>query len=404
LISLSILVSLATFLFAVLLWELIASPVIVDFAVSILKFPLDDQATKDLKTSLQLTIIFVAVGLVFIALGISILLSLPEKPSLQPGALMKYYYPSRIPSQIDNFLGDTIGAFLDPITRMRWDEWTQIIAKGLSDAYLPESSFSDRLSSAREKILLFTYLHQTIPNVVSFEIVSSELSEIFKERASFENFLAGKESGISWEILMDIITELRKEAPEIFTVIDRLVIELRDNLRNFKESDLWVTIASPDKVRGNLRPFRIMVFVLNKSEEFKNKKRPVDVKLTNYDLGMNSTLPDTYSIHLDESSDFSIKADALPLISRGEEDIVGYLSRILSIGDAIWFQIYKSRFGFHIYNIRIEEPGKGAVSGTSIKIPIVRDMNFYLQSYGGKIFALVGALIPLIAGGLTLLI
>ena len=85
--------------------------------------------------------------------------------------------------------------------------------------------------------------------------------------------------------------------------------------QNFKDSDLWVSVAVPNKVSGNRNPFRILVFLLNKSTQFSAKKRPVDVKLINYDVGNNSTLPDNYHIHLDEAEGLEITKSNASLVS-----------------------------------------------------------------------------------------
>jgi hypothetical protein len=363
-------------------------------------FVIESQLTQDpsleniIPSWLRLTVVFVALGLILIAIGIALLLSLPDKPALVPGALMKFFYPNKIPTQIDNFLGDTISAFLDPITRLRWDEWSESISVGLAENFLLEKSQSDRLAVAREKILLFAYLNLTMPKLINDYIVNSELGELFSSQNSLQDVLDGKGSDINWEILKSIIKEVKGEAPEIFTIVDRLIVELKDNLKNFKDSDLWVSVAVPNKVSGNRNPFRILVFMLNKSEEFSNKKRPVNVKLINYDVGNNSTLPDNYNIHLDEMEGLEITTDELPFISDQQMDIVGLVSTILQVGDAVWFQIYKSRFGYHIYNIRVEEEEKGSVFGSSMKIQLSRDLLFYAQQYGGKLSALGGAIVP----------
>jgi hypothetical protein len=376
--------------------------VLISLVTYVLLFVIESQIKQDssletlVPSWLRLTVVFVALGLILIAIGIALLLSLPDKPALVPGALMKYFYPNKIPTQVDNFLGDTISSFLDPITRLRWDEWSESISQGLAENYLIEKSQSDRLAVAREKILLFAYLNLTMPKLVNDYIVNSELGELFSSQDLLQDVLDGKGSDISWEILKNIIKEVQGEAPEIFTIVDRLIVELKDNLKNFKDSDLWVSVAVPNKVSGNRNPFRLMVFMLNKSKEFTDKKRPVNVKLINYDVGNNSTLPDNYHIFLDEAEGLAITADELPFISDQQTDIVGVVSSILQVGDAVWFQIYKSRFGYHIYNIRVEEEGKGSVFGSSMKIQLARDLLFYFQQYGGKLSALGGAIIPVV--------
>ena len=203
----------------------------------------------------------------------------------------------------------------------------------------------------------------------------------------------GKGSGITWNILSDIIGKVENEAPEIFDVLNRIIVELKDNLNNFKESNLWITVAAPPKVGGNTKPFRILVFMLNKDEEnWGKQKRPVNVYLNN-DV-MHSA--ENYELHLDEAEDMKITANDLKFTSEEGEDIVGILSRILQVGDAVWFQVFRKTFTNHIFNVRVDEAGQGAIYGRSINIKLVRDIKFYAQQYGGKIAALAGAVVPLL--------
>lgn len=391
-ISITVLLSLITYVFLVVfptIWtnylEGIESLAILGNLIDILKF----------------IIALLAISLILIAIGILILLSLPEKPALVPGALLKYYYPTTIPSQIDNFLSDSIFPFLDPITRMRWDEWGEYILNNLDSAFEPEEDPQTRLEIAREKILLFAYLSRSMPEAVRFDdVVRPELGELFASEEALDGLFAGKDSGITWAVLSDIIKQVAKLAPEIFDVVDRIIVELKDNLSSFKESDLWITVAAPTTVMGNINPFRILVFMLNKdTEKFGDQKRPVTVK--NIAETQLSMVTNAYELHLDEAEGMDIVEDDLPLTS-SETDIVGLLSRILQVGDAVWFQMYRKNFGYHNFNIRVEEKGHGAIFGRSVNIKVARDIMFYAQAYGGKLSALSGVALPVVgaAGGL----
>jgi hypothetical protein len=327
-----------------------------------------------------------------IAIGISLLISLPDAPALVPGSLMQYFSPVSLPSQIDNFLSDTIVPFFDPITRFRFDEFSNFILKNLHPEFELNEDDTTRLEIAREKILLFAYLNLSMTEVISIENTKKELSEMFSSPDIVDRLFAGDESGITWEILLEIIKKVNKISPEIFQVIDRLIVHLQENLKEFKEKDMFVTITAPAIVYGNLDPFRIMVFMLNNNKkEFLDKKRPVSVKLVTDQIG---SIPDTYGIALDEA-ECDIKSDSLPFISE-EEDLVGVLSRILQVGDAVWFQLIRKTYTSHLFNIRVSEDGIISIFGKSLEIELRRDINYYISQYGGKLSALAGAILPVI--------
>ncbi len=92
---------------------------------------LNNEIADKVETFLAPIIMVSAIGLILIAIGILLLLKLPEKPSFEVGAFLKYYRPRTTPMILDNLLSDSILAFLDPITRMRFDEWTTSIKQGM---------------------------------------------------------------------------------------------------------------------------------------------------------------------------------------------------------------------------------------------------------------------------------
>lgn len=348
---------------------------------------------KDPSSTLQFLVLIIAISLILIAIGISLLLSLPDAPALVPGALMKYYNPVSMPSQIDNFLSDTIFPFLDPVTRTRWDEWSQFIQDNLNANFEPEEDPETKLDIAREKILLFAFLSRSTSNVITPEVTKKELAEMFTSAEIVDKIFAGEQSGITWEILLEIIEKVQHKAPEIFEIVERIILELTDNLKAFKNNELYITTTAPSKVMGNTRPFRIFVFMLNKNTtDFGTKKRPVQVKLVSEG---SMSRPDIYDLHLDEAEGMDIESDTLKLIGDGE-DIVGLLSRILQVGDAVWFQVYRKNYGIHLFNVRVSEEAKGSIFGKSLEVTVMRDIKFYIKQYGGKVSAVGGAILPVV--------
>ncbi|MHA2329020.1 MAG: hypothetical protein ACXACR_10920, partial [Candidatus Hodarchaeales archaeon] len=342
---------------------------------------------------LRPVIIFSAIGLVLIAIGILLLLKIPEKPSFEVGAFLKYYYPRHTPIVLDNLLSDSILAFLDPITRMRFDEWTASINNWMREDFETELDDTTKLERAREKILLLFYLKKRMPILLPEDVFESELKEVLKTE-DVHRFKIGEGSGINSVILDEIFDRLSRYIPEVFATIDKLVIELMDNLVEFKENDdLWSTISAPEKVIGNMNPFRILIFALNKdTRQFSEKKRLVNFKVTGTQSNFMEKLEHT--MRLDEAEDLKIEGTALPFISDGSQDIIGILSKILQIGDAVWFTIERKSFKSHLFHLGINEGEKGSIFGKTITVDVTRDINFYIKAYGGRISALSGVILP----------
>ncbi|MFW9915198.1 MAG: hypothetical protein ACFFGZ_06260 [Candidatus Thorarchaeota archaeon] len=335
-------------------------------------------------------VIFASIGLAFVGIAITLMLRLPDRPAMEPGAFIGHFSPSQVPCQIDNLLSDTVVPFLDPITRLRYDEWEMYLLNSLRDEFLSDKDPITRLEVAREKVLLLVYLFQRMPEIITYQVAKNELEEVIREDA-FVGLFEGHESGISWQILSEIIRKIRKEAPEIFMVIDRVLIDLRENISVFKNKNLWVTVGAPSTVSGTEKPFRFLVFSLNLDPEFRDNKRPMKFILGSQE----ENPPFAYNLHLDESDDLGLAGiESLEFSSSEGLDVVGLLSQILQIGDAVWFQVYRSRIGKHIFRVSLEEPGQGAVYGSSLTVSIVRDLGFYARAYGGRLSALAGIALP----------
>ncbi len=345
---------------------------------------------------LRLNLVVLSFALALVAIGITTLIRVPKKPAFHPGGLIGFYKPTRIPAILDNFLTDSTLAYLDPATRLRFDEWTAAIKTNLKEDYEASYDLTTRTERAREKILLLTYLMERFPDVMTKEIYKNEIEEIILTDG-IESFLAtGMDSGISAEVLGKIIKLLIKEIPEIFEVVDQIIVALVENLEDFKEKDLFVRIGCPATHIGTVKPLRVLTFVLNKSVEFKDKKRPVQLHMV---TARDDMIPNelSCSLKLDESEGSEIESEELKIVSDEEEDVAGILANLLQIGDAWWIQVQPKTFGAKIITVSIKEGNKGVIYGMSQRVNVARDLNFYLATYGSKLSMLSGVALPFLA-------
>ncbi len=338
------------------------------------------------------TILFSSLGLVLIAIGIWLLLKIPTKPAFQPGAMLKHYQPRMVPMSLDNFLSDALIPFLDPITRIKMDEWTLSIKNHLNPSFESHSPLNTRLERAKEKILLLFYLKRRMPEIYGGNTFNKELEEVIQVEY-LPKFLEGESSGINEIILDEIFEKLYKLIPEVFETIDRIIIELVDNFGAFKENDdLWINISAPEKVIGNRDPFRILVFSLNKNS-LKSKR-----KLEFIAEGPDRAYLDkkVMNLTLDDAEDLGIQVySSLKFSSENEVDILTVLSKILQIGDAAWFSFTRNTFAKHLFSISIQEEGS-CIYSRALTINVARDIKFYITEYGGRISALGGLAAPAI--------
>lgn len=351
-----------------------------------------EQLINDLVRILQPTILWSALGLVLIAIGMWLLLKIPDKPAFQPGAMLKYYTPKSVPMSLDNLLSDSILSFLDPITRIKMDEWTESIRVSLNPYFESLSDDTTRLERAREKILLLFYLKNRVSALLTEEIFLNELKEVLIQE-KVNDFLEGKDSGIDSTIIEDVFERLTSQIPEVFKVIDRLLIDLVDNLKSFRDNkDIWVSISAPDIVYGNQNPFRILIFALNRDKTKINRLITFNVN------GVQSGFMEEhhYNLILDDAEDFDISSDNVPFSSTDTTDILTLLTQILQVGDAVWFSFERRAFRNHLFNIFLTENESGIYSKTT-SVTVSRDKMFYINEYGGRASALGGVVVPIVS-------
>ncbi|MFQ5980335.1 MAG: hypothetical protein ACE5OZ_19540 [Candidatus Heimdallarchaeota archaeon] len=349
---------------------------------------------KNLKW-LRDALVIAALGLVLATLGLVALIRLPEAPAAVPGGLLGYYSPRTLPSTLDNLLADSVYPFLDPITRLLFDEWTHSIQTSMREDFEPGSDPLTKLERAREKILLMIYLHRRMPDLITKDEMKNELLEVIREDA-FEDFNAGKVSGFSLSLMTKVMERLQEFIPEIFDVIDRLIVNLLDNLQKFRDEELFVTMGLPPTVKGRQTPFRLLVLMLNKAPEFSQQRRPMQV-VVRAEKGIIGPHFQRFDILLDRYTGLDIQSEKLEIIDRSQgngEDVVRLLSRILQMSDAIWVQFLPRVYGQTILNVKIEEPGKGIVFGTTSDVALKRDFRFFAKTYGGRVSVLGGLLVP----------
>ena len=176
--------------------------------------------------------------------------------------------------------------------------------------------------------------------------------------------------------------------------IDRLIIELTDNLDDFLDNkDIWVNVSAPEKVVGNENPFRFLMFALNKDvTRFRERKRMVDFKVNGPQKYFMEDL--NISVPLDEAQEIQVESKNLKFISDGSQDILGLLTQILQIGDATWFTVERSEFSSHLFHLSISEKDRGSIFAETLTVDVTRDLMFYVRTYGGKLSALSGLLLP----------
>ena len=204
----------------------------------------------------------IGITFAFVTLSIVLMVEYPKSISTSPGDLVGFYEPDIFPMLIDNLLSDVFKTYLDPFSFLAFDEWTKDIHNRLIEEFESQLNEKQRVERAREKVLLIAYLSNTAPDLVPFETAKSELVELFGKN-NIEDFLDGKDSGLSWDEMMKMMNVISQECPEALRIVDRLMEELLENYESFTNQGCYFTVSARTNQGSILESSGAFVFLLN---------------------------------------------------------------------------------------------------------------------------------------------
>ncbi len=330
-----------------------------------------------------------ALAMAFVAISVMFLVEYPDDPSFTPGGLIGYYEPDVFPFNMDNLLSDVFVTYMDPATFMRYDEWSASVLNFLNPIYESDEIQITRLERAREKILLLAYLTSSNPNTFTQDVILRELEELFG-KGNLENFISGKDTGLTWEEIIDIIVRIEKQAPEPFRLVDRIMVNLTDNYEQFVKEDLYFTVSARANQGSVTESSGLIVFFINKTTR---EDRTVKIKLVTDDLTVHPAVQEA-TVVLDQLTD-PFPKEQPPLVAEGD-DILSLLSSMLQVGDAIWFRVQPRGFGYRVIAITGHEIGAKGTFGKTFEMRFTKSLSWYVKSYAPKLTALGSIALPII--------
>ncbi len=354
------------------------------FAVSISNHNLD----TIIVSSLALTVVLISISIIF-------LIKFPELTALEVGGLISFYSPDTFPMVIDNLLADVVFTYADPITFMAMDNWSNGLNNLLSDNFSPDTDQVTRLERAREKIFLIAYLSNSIPETMTEEVIYSEIAELVGIE-HLDIFVIGMHTGLSWDDIKEIIKNVEKQSPEVFRLVDRLLIHLMENYNEFISRQLYFTvITKPDHSTIN-QSAGLLAFFLNNTDQ---SDRRMNVEFRS-DIDYIQPYYQKIAIILDPM-DTGYPENQPELIADGD-DVLSLLSKLLQVGDAVWFRFKAKKFGMKIITVQAEEESTDHSMGQSIEVKYNRGKDWLVNIFVPKLTAIGGVVIPILTSILFL--
>ncbi|MFX1575447.1 MAG: hypothetical protein ACFFB0_22150 [Promethearchaeota archaeon] len=336
---------------------------------------------------------FAAAGFALVGFGLALLIRSLNLNIHDVNGLQDYYKPTTHQIFLDNFFAEILSNHLDPVTFLKWDEYLAELNKILNYSFIEKIKETEPdelpITFAIERLLFLYYLN--FQEVLSEDQLIQELKEIIN--VDSENF--DVEKGIymenRWYFCMKDIDKLfdyiKEYNPGFFNIIDRLQLELADNIERIAKDPIYMDSTAQEVVYLNSE-LNIFCFLYNNSPEAKR-----------YIIKINAPGFEPSKLKLDIEVEgrgtFMIPNTPIPLISSEGNDIVGVLSTMLENGDTTWLTLEPRKVGEQTVQIFLLTEDGTIIEGKTRVVKVSKNIKDYLKKLSSIGSLLGGLAVPL---------
>jgi hypothetical protein len=221
------------------------------------------------------------------------------------------------------------------------------------------------------------------------KFLENELARIVSQETVHE-ILKGK--NLNLKVWKHIFSHFMKQSPEIFLIIDRIILTLKETPEVIDAKEFWISSAVPPTQKKE-ESQDIVFFILNRKESSK-KEQIVSMNfkgaddLSPHDLDIDFTLRPYDSF-------VSIPKDTSQLMTEEKRLMIRLVTGILYQGTGIWISAHSENIGSNL--VAMDFATEEEVISTQIfNLKVVRDFRYYLQAWGPKILASLGVFLPIL--------
>ncbi|MFX1418592.1 MAG: hypothetical protein ACFE9N_06700 [Promethearchaeota archaeon] len=336
---------------------------------------------------------FAAAGFALVGFGLAILIRSLNLNIHDVNGLQDYYKPNTHQIFLDNFFAEILSNHLDPVTFLKWDEYLAGINKILTPTFIQKVREQEAeelpITFAIEKILFLYYLK--FQDVLTEEQFIQELKEVI----DVESYDFDIEKGLliegSWYFstndIFKLFNYIKKYNPGFFDIIDRLQLELADNIERISKDPIYMDSAAQEVVYLKTE-LNIMVFLYNNSPE----ARKYSIKINAPGFEPSKLKLD---IEVEGRGEFKIPNTPIPLISSEGRDIVGVLSTMLENGDTIWLTLEPRETGTQTVQVFLLSSDGTIIEGKTRAVKVSKNLKDYLKKFSSIGSLLGGLAVPL---------
>jgi len=336
---------------------------------------------------------FAAAGFALIGLGLSILIRSLNLNIHDVNGLQDFYKPTTHSLFLDNFFAEILSNHLDPVTFLKWDEYLAELNKILTPDFIQKVKEQEEeelpITFAIEKLLFLYYLK--FQEVLSEDQLIQELREIIDVNSDNFDVEKGVFMESAWYFSVKDIYKLfnyiKKFNPGFFKIIDRLQLELADNIERVSKDPIYMDSSAQEVVYLNSE-LNVMVFLYNNAPE--NKKYTVKVVAPGFD-----PTEMILDIEVEGRGTFMIPDKPIPLISSGSTDIAGVLSTMLENGDTTWLTLEPRETGEQTVQIFLLSSEGTIIEGKTRTVKVTKNIKDYIKKISSIGSLLGGLAVPL---------
>jgi hypothetical protein len=194
-----------------------------------------------------------------------------------------------------------------------------------------------------------------------------------------------------WYFSMNDIYKLfnyvKKFNPGFFDIIDRLQLELADNIERLSKDPIYMDSSAQEVVYLNTE-LNIFCFLYNNSPEAKK----YIIKINAPGFEPNKLKLD---IEVEGRGTFLIPNSPIPLISSESRDIAGVLSTMLENGDTTWLTLEPRDTGEQTVQIFLLSEDGTIIEGKTRAVKVTKNIKDYIKKLSSIGSLLGGLAVPL---------
>jgi hypothetical protein len=343
---------------------------------------------------------YAAIGFALFGFGLALLVRSLKLNIHDVNGLQDFYKPTTHQIFLDNFFAEILSNHLDPVTFLKWDDYLVGINSILTTSFVQKIKQQEAeelpITFAMERILFLYYLK--FQEVLTKDQLIDELKEVINVDSETFDIEKGLLIGGAWYFSLKDMSKLfeyiKLYNPGFFNIIDRLQLELTDNIVRLSQ-DLIYMDSSAQEVVFKGSELNIMIYLYNNAAE--SKKYRLKIIAPGFDPREM-----LLNIEVEGRGTFEIPDKPIPLIAKDKVDIVSVLSGMLENGDTTWLTLEPRELGEQTIQIFLETEDGIIIEGKTRSVKVSKDFMSQIKkltSMGSILGGLAAPLSRALAGG-----